>query len=121
VAFSQRLFYTLYSALCGDFDGSLHVGERCLRSQLPSQDASEMPFPLMFSLSKTSAICLIKCLPVNLSQDATKGPRETILYLPAIVADGSRPDYLATVDVEPGSNTFSQVNMGLILLPSDLP
>jgi hypothetical protein len=59
-------------------------------------------------------------MSVIMSQDATKGPRETILYLPAIVADGSRPDYLATVDVEPGSKTFSQVYMGLILLSSCL-
>lgn len=34
------------------------------------------------------------------------GHREKLLYVPAIVADGSRPDYLATVDVEEGSPTF---------------
>lgn len=38
-----------------------------------------------------------------------KGPREALLYLPAIVADGSRPDYLATVDVDPSSKTYCQV------------
>lgn len=42
-------------------------------------------------------------------KDATKGPREKLVYLPAIVADGSRPDYLATVDVDPESETYSQV------------
>lgn len=42
--------------------------------------------------------------------DAFKnGPREKLLYLPAIVADGSRPDYLATVDADPESSTYSQV------------
>lgn len=35
--------------------------------------------------------------------------RETLIYVPAIVADGSRPDYLATVDVDDQSATFSQV------------
>ena len=30
------------------------------------------------------------------------------MYLPLIVADGSRPDYLATVDVDPASPTYSQ-------------
>lgn len=34
------------------------------------------------------------------------GNREKLLYVPAIVADGTRPDYLATVDVEEGSPTF---------------
>ncbi|KAK9915575.1 hypothetical protein WJX75_001008 [Coccomyxa subellipsoidea] len=41
--------------------------------------------------------------------EATRGPREKLVYLPAIVADGSRPDYLATVDVDPESATYSQV------------
>ena len=43
------------------------------------------------------------------AQEATKGPRETLLYLPAIVADKSRPDYLATVDVDPSSGAYGQV------------
>eukprot|EP00884_Botryococcus_braunii_P010065 jgi/Botrbrau1/1905/Bobra.0005s0020.1 len=47
--------------------------------------------------------------------DATKGPRETIVYLPAIVADGSRPDYLATVDVDPASETYSQVRLCFLI------
>ncbi len=37
------------------------------------------------------------------------GPREKLLYVPAVVADGSRPDYLTTVDVDPESSTYSQV------------
>ncbi|KAK9814393.1 hypothetical protein WJX72_005141 [[Myrmecia] bisecta] len=41
--------------------------------------------------------------------EATKGPREKLLYVPAIVADGSRPDYLATIDVDPASPAFSTV------------
>lgn len=46
-----------------------------------------------------------------LVQDAMKAPRETVVYLPAIIPDGSRPDYLVTVDVDPTSTTFSQVNI----------
>uniref|UniRef100_A0A7S0RZN5 Methanethiol oxidase n=1 Tax=Chlamydomonas leiostraca TaxID=1034604 RepID=A0A7S0RZN5_9CHLO len=42
-------------------------------------------------------------------QEAIKGPRETIVYVPAVVPDHSRPDYLATVDVDPNSPTYSQV------------
>lgn len=38
------------------------------------------------------------------------GPREHLLYVPCIIPDQqSRPDYLATVDVDPGSETYSQV------------
>jgi hypothetical protein len=32
------------------------------------------------------------------------------VYIPCIVPDKSRPDYLVTVDVDPKSNTYSQVN-----------
>lgn len=38
-----------------------------------------------------------------------KGPKEKLIYVPAIVADASRPDYLATVDVDRSSKTYSQV------------
>ncbi|RMZ53473.1 hypothetical protein APUTEX25_003295 [Auxenochlorella protothecoides] len=38
-----------------------------------------------------------------------KGPRETLLYVPAIIPDQSRPDYLATVDADPESKTYSKV------------
>ncbi|WIA29980.1 hypothetical protein OEZ86_000078 [Tetradesmus obliquus] len=37
------------------------------------------------------------------------GAREKLIYVPCIVADHSRPDYLATVDVDPDSSTYSQV------------
>ncbi|PSC69022.1 Selenium-binding 1 [Micractinium conductrix] len=40
--------------------------------------------------------------------DATRGPREEVLFVVA-VALGERPDYLATVDVKAGSDTYSQV------------
>lgn len=43
------------------------------------------------------------------SQDATKGPREKLLYIPCIVADHSRPDYVATVDVDHESPEFGKV------------
>ena len=42
-------------------------------------------------------------------QEATKGPREVLVYLPCVVPDHSRPDYLATVDVDPASPSYSQV------------
>lgn len=37
------------------------------------------------------------------------GPREKLLYIPAIVPDHSRPDYIVTVDVNPESETYLQV------------
>ena len=39
------------------------------------------------------------------------GAREKIVYLPCIIPDKDRPDYLATVDVDPDSPTYSQVNI----------
>jgi 56kDa selenium binding protein (SBP56) len=45
----------------------------------------------------------------NTIQDAfNSGDRETLLYVPAIVPDQSRPDYLAVVDVDPQSETYQQ-------------
>ncbi|NP_001087138.1 methanethiol oxidase [Xenopus laevis] len=43
--------------------------------------------------------------------DAMKGPREEIVYLPCIYRSTgiNKPDYLATVDVDPKSPTYSQV------------
>jgi len=43
--------------------------------------------------------------------DAIKSPRETLLYVPAIYSgtDIHQPDSLATIDAEPGSQTFGQV------------
>ena len=39
------------------------------------------------------------------------GPREEIIYLPCIYRNTTvkKPDYLATVDVDPRSTTYSQV------------
>lgn len=39
-----------------------------------------------------------------------KGPVETILYIPCIQEEKGKHDYVATVDVDPSSPTFSQVN-----------
>uniref|UniRef100_A0A8C4Q0N9 Methanethiol oxidase n=2 Tax=Eptatretus burgeri TaxID=7764 RepID=A0A8C4Q0N9_EPTBU len=43
--------------------------------------------------------------------DAMKGPKEEIIYLPCIYRSTGidKPDYLATVDVKPGSPYYSQV------------
>lgn len=43
--------------------------------------------------------------------DARKSPREKLLYATALYvgSDDSRPDYLATVDVDPASPTYSRV------------
>ena len=43
--------------------------------------------------------------------DAIKSPAETVLYTPAIYAgtEISKPDYLATVDVDPKSSSFGQI------------
>ena len=37
------------------------------------------------------------------------GAREKIVYLPCIIPNKDRPDYVATVDVDPTSATYSQV------------
>ncbi|PNH12676.1 Selenium-binding protein 1, partial [Tetrabaena socialis] len=37
------------------------------------------------------------------------GPREKLLYIPCVIPDHSRPDYIATVDVDPESATHLQV------------
>lgn len=44
------------------------------------------------------------------------GVQEKLVYIPCIVPDKSRPDYLATVDVDPSSPTYSQV-IGRLSLP----
>jgi len=36
-------------------------------------------------------------------------PREKLLYIPCIIPDKSRPDYVVTVDSDPSSPTYSQV------------
>ena len=40
---------------------------------------------------------------------AMKGPRETILYIPCIQSEKGKHDYVAVVDVDPSSATYSQV------------
>ena len=44
--------------------------------------------------------------------EAMKGPREKLLYLPCIRTNTEieKPDYLVTVDADPDSPTYSQVN-----------
>ena len=44
--------------------------------------------------------------------EAMKGPREKLLYLPCIRTNTGieKPDYLVTVDADPDSPTYSQVN-----------
>ncbi len=44
-------------------------------------------------------------------EDAIRSPRETIAYVPGIYTgtDVDRPDYLATVDVDPTSKTYGRV------------
>ena len=44
--------------------------------------------------------------------DAMKGPREKIVYLPCIYSNTGvkKPDYLATVDVDPESPTYAKVS-----------
>merc|ERR1712002_380882 len=37
------------------------------------------------------------------------GNQEKLVYLPCIIEDKTRPDYLATVDTDPASPTYSQV------------
>lgn len=41
-----------------------------------------------------------------------KGPREKLLYLPCIHSNTgiAKPDYLATVDVDPESSSYGQVS-----------
>ncbi|CEL96651.1 unnamed protein product [Vitrella brassicaformis CCMP3155] len=38
-----------------------------------------------------------------------QGPRESIVYVTCIMKQQGKPDYLATVDVDPNSHTYSQV------------
>ena len=37
-------------------------------------------------------------------------PKEKILYIPCIIPDKDRPDYLSTVDVDPASPTYQKVS-----------
>ena len=44
--------------------------------------------------------------------DAMKGPKETLLYIPCIYSGtgNKKPDYLATIDCDPNSPEYGQVN-----------
>ena len=47
--------------------------------------------------------------------DAFKyGSREKIVYIPCIVPGKDRPDYVATVDIDPGSQDYCKVRTFLI-------
>ena len=41
--------------------------------------------------------------------DAIKAPPETLVYFPCIPIDTAKPNYLATVDVDPLSPSYNQV------------
>lgn len=41
--------------------------------------------------------------------DAIKAPKEKLLYFPCIPADESKSNYLATVDVDPQSESYCKV------------
>jgi len=41
--------------------------------------------------------------------DAINGPREKILYFPCIPVDSSKPNYLATADVDPASPDYGKI------------
>eukprot|EP01120_Amphizonella_sp_Union-15-10_P000746 TRINITY_DN10775_c0_g1_i1.p1 TRINITY_DN10775_c0_g1~~TRINITY_DN10775_c0_g1_i1.p1 ORF type:complete len:466 (+),score=86.27 TRINITY_DN10775_c0_g1_i1:45-1442(+) len=41
--------------------------------------------------------------------EATKGPKEKLLYVPCVAISGQTGDYIATIDVDPNSTTYSQV------------
>ena len=43
--------------------------------------------------------------------DSMKGPREQIVYIPCIQVDPTKPDYLATIDVNPKSSSYLQVKL----------
>jgi hypothetical protein len=57
-------------------------------------------------------IVVIRCVLLKFPffRDAfLSGGQEKLVYIPCIVPDKSRPDYLVTVDVDSKSNTYSQV------------
>lgn len=45
------------------------------------------------------------------------GPREKLLYVTCVSADGKSPDYLAVVDADPNSSTYSKVKKKSARLP----
>ena len=50
-----------------------------------------------------------RCNVFRLQDAFNSGDRETLLYVPAIIPDQSRPDYLAVIDVDDQSDTYQQV------------
>jgi hypothetical protein len=78
-------------------------------------------FPVVLSCSQVSHNSLTLCAgskggPGYKSPlDAMRsGPREKLLYIPCIqplAQETHRPDYLATVDVDPESPTYSKVSI----------
>ena len=53
-------------------------------------------------------------------EDAFKnGPREKIVYVPCIVPNKDRPDYLVTVDVDPESSNYGKVTTISVLRIGD--
>ena len=69
---------------------------------------------IVFSYAATSLLGHCSCGPGYATPlDAMRGPREQIVYLPCIRNNTGvdKPDYLATVDVNPRSPTYSQVSL----------
>src|SRR3954453_19434809 len=55
-------------------------------------------------------------------KEAMKGPREKLLYVTCTYANTGidKPDYIAVIDVDPASKTYSEVIQGLSMLqPGD--
>lgn len=69
----------------------------------------QQPLPNVHSAFCMRVDVCVHWLPSPATQDATKGPREKLLYIPCIIPDHSRPDYVATVDVDPASSEFGKV------------
>ncbi|XP_056447923.1 methanethiol oxidase isoform X2 [Gadus chalcogrammus] len=68
--------------------------------------------PFLRITSSSSTMACHSCGPgYKTPLDAMKGPREQIVYLPCIYRNTEfmKPDYLATVDVDPKSPTYCQV------------
>ncbi len=64
---------------------------------------------ILFGADSTSAVCCDRTYATP--EQAMQSPRETLLYVPAIYTGtaSKKPDYLATVDVDPESETYSRV------------
>lgn len=82
----------------------------CTRShaQLPCSSLSEAHR----SLAGRSPLLCIPFPPNPRPPLSCLAPPQRYLLIPAVVPDGSRPDYLTTVDVDPDSETYSQARRG---------